>query len=85
MKKISKNISSDNQAFNLTSRYLDDLLNIANPHFEGIVNQIYPPEYQLNNANTSDTKAPFLDYICLFPTALFHPKFIIYVMILILI
>ena len=61
-----KNLSSDNQAnvitaFNLTSRYLDDLLNIDNPYFEGMVNQIYPPELQLNKANTSDTEAPFLD------------------------
>ena len=44
-----------------TSRYLDDLLNIDNPYFEGMVNQIYPPELQLNKANTSDTEAPFLD------------------------
>ena len=43
------------------SRYLDDLLNIDNPYFEGMVNQIYPPELQLNKANTSDTEAPFLD------------------------
>ena len=40
-----KNLSSDKQAdvikaFNLTSRYLDDLLNIDNPYFEGMVNQI---------------------------------------------
>ena len=35
-------------AFNSTSRYLDDLLNIDNPYFEGIVNQTYPPERQLN-------------------------------------
>ena len=44
-----KTLSSDNQAdvikaFNLTSRYLDDLLNIDNLYFEGMVNQIYPPE-----------------------------------------
>ena len=26
-----------------------------------MVNQIYPPELQSNKANTSDTKAPFLD------------------------
>ena len=32
--------------------YLDDLLNIEN---------LYPPEQQLNNANTIDTGAPFLD------------------------
>ena len=40
---------------------LDDLLNIGNPYFEGMVNQIYPPELKLNKANTSDTEAPFLD------------------------
>ena len=61
-----KNLSSDNQAdvikaFNLTSRYLDDLLNIDNPYFEGMANQIYPPELQLNRDNTLDTEAPFLD------------------------
>ena len=65
-KDFMKNLSSDKQAdvikaFNLTSRYLDDLLNIDNPYFEGMVNQIYPPELQLNKANTSDTEAPFLD------------------------
>ena len=49
------------EAFKSTSRYLDDLLNIDNPYFEGIVNRIYPPELQLNEANTSDTEAPFLD------------------------
>ena len=40
------------EAFNSTSRYLDDLLHIDNPYFEGMVNQIYPPELQLNKANT---------------------------------
>ena len=30
-------------------------------YFEGMVNQIYPPELQLNKANISDTEAPFLD------------------------
>ena len=61
-----KDLSGENQvdvikAFNSTSRYLDDLLNIGNPYFEGMVNQIYPPELQLNEANTSDTEAPILD------------------------
>ena len=31
------------EAFKSTSRYLDDLLNIDNPYFEGMVNQTYPP------------------------------------------
>ena len=60
-KDFMKDLSSDNQAFYLTSRYLDDLLNIDNPYFEGMVNQIYLSELQLNEANTSDTEAPFLD------------------------
>ena len=49
------------EAFNSTSRYLDDRLNIDNPYFEGMFNQSYPPELQLNKANASDTEAPFLD------------------------
>ena len=35
-------------------------LNIDNPYFEGMVNRIYPPELQLNKANTSNTEASFL-------------------------
>ena len=49
------------EAFNSTSRYLVDLLNIDNPYFEQVVGQIYPTELQLNKANPSDTEAPFLD------------------------
>ena len=32
------------EAFNSTSIYLDDLLNIDNPYFEQMVGQIYPHE-----------------------------------------
>ena len=84
-------LSGNNQAdiietFKSTSRYLDDLLNIDNPYSEGIVNQIYPPEPQLNKANTSDTEAPFLDiYIFLYLMVLSPPKFMINAMTLILI
>ena len=57
-------LNHDNQAyvieaFNSTSRYLDDLLNIDHPYFEGMAKQIYPPELQLNKANNTDTEAPF--------------------------
>ena len=60
-------LSNDNQAgiieaFNSTSRYLDDLLNIENPHLEGMVNQIL-----------QIPSSPFWIYISLFLTALFHP------------
>ena len=50
------------EAFNSTSRHLEDFLNINNPYFEGLVNRIYPPELQLNKTNTSDTKAPFFGF-----------------------
>ena len=48
-------------AFNTTSRYLDDILNINNVYFDNTVSQIYPSELQPNKANTSDTEAAFLD------------------------
>ena len=40
--------SSSNQAdmFNSTPRYLDYLLNIDNPYFEHMVNQIYHKKFQ---------------------------------------
>ena len=46
-----KSLSPENQAdiieaFNSTSRFLDDLLNIDNIYFEQIVNWIYPAELQ---------------------------------------
>ena len=36
------------EAFNVTSRYLIYLLNIDNPHFEGMVSQIYRAALQFN-------------------------------------
>ena len=48
-------------AFNTTSRYLDDILNINNVYFDNMFSQIYPSEFQLNKNNTSDTEAAFLD------------------------
>ena len=46
-------------AFNSTSRYLDDLFNIDNIHFEHMVHRIYPADLQLSKANASDTEAVF--------------------------
>ena len=46
-------------AFNTTSRYLDDFSNINNVYFDTMVSQIYPSEPQLNKADTSDTEATF--------------------------
>ena len=60
MKSLTKEKRYDRiDAFNSTSRYLDDLLNIDNIHFEHMVHRIYPAELQLNKANASDTEAAF--------------------------
>ena len=63
-----RSLSDDNQfevieAFSSTSRYLGDLLNIDNYFFDSMVNQIYPSELQLNEANVSDTEASFLNLL----------------------
>ena len=87
MKEIS--LSGDTQAdvteaSNARSRYLDDLLNIDNPYFERMVNQMYPAKLQLNNTNTSDIKASFLDlHLSILDGFLFHLKSMTNAMILI--
>ena len=59
MLSLSDNNQADVvEAFNATSRYLDDMLDIDNPYFEQIVSHINPTELQLNKANSSDTEAP---------------------------
>ena len=49
------NQNDDFEAFNSTSRYLDDLLNIDNNFFDSIIDRVYPSELQLNKASVSDT------------------------------
>ena len=62
MLSLSDNSPTDIiEAFDSTSRYLDDLLDIDNPYFEQMIGQIYPTELQLNEVNSSDTEDPFLD------------------------
>ena len=71
-------------AFNTTSRYLDDILNIDNVYFDNMVSQIYPSELQLNKANASDTEAAFLDLHLSISNDIFSTKFMINVTTLIL-
>ena len=56
---------------------MDDILNINNVYFDNMVSQIYHSEVQLNNANTSDTEAAFLDLHLSISFFLFLPKFMI--------
>ena len=72
-------LSDDKQAdiidaFNTTSRYLEDILNINIVYFDNMVSQIYPSEPQRNNANTSDTKAAFLDLYLSIPNDIVSTK-----------
>ena len=63
MKSLLRNNQADIiEAFNSTFRYLDNLLNIDNVHFEQLADQIYPAVHQLNKANSSDTESPFLAF-----------------------
>ena len=57
-------LSGDKQAdtidaFNTTSRYLDEILNINNVYFDNMVGLIYPSELKLNKANNPDTEPTF--------------------------
>ena len=70
-------------AFNTTSRYLYGMLNITYVYFDNMVNKIYPSELQLNKANTSDTKAAFLDLRLFISNDIVSTKIMINVTILI--
>ena len=67
-------------SFNVTSRYLDDILNINNNYFDNMVSQIYPAELQ---SNKYILKLRCFDLHLTIMT-LFLPKFTINVTILIL-
>ena len=82
-------LSDDKQAdvidaFNTTSRYLDDILHINSVYHDNMVGQIYPSELQLNKANTSGTDAAFLDLHLSISNDIVSTKFMINVTTLIL-
>ena len=60
-KLVNSNKTNLIECFNRTSRYLDDILNLDNPHFHKYIPKIYPKELTLTKANSSDQKAAFLD------------------------
>ena len=74
-------LSDDNQsevieAFNSTSRYLDDLLNIDNTFFDSMVNHIYPSELQLNKVKSQILWPHFWIYIYLYRMVLLRLNFL---------
>ena len=49
--------------FNLTYRYIDDVLSINNPEFENYLGQMYPAELEINDTTESTTSASYLDLL----------------------
>ena len=47
--------------FNLTYRYIDDVLSINNPEFENYLGQMYPAELEIKDTTESTTSASYLD------------------------
>ena len=48
--------------FNLTYRYIDDVLSINNPEFEHYLGQMYPAELEIKDTTESTTSASYLDF-----------------------
>ena len=49
--------------FNLTYRYIDDVLSINNPEFENYLGQMYPAELEIKDITESTTSASYLDLL----------------------
>jgi hypothetical protein len=56
----SKNLAV---AFNLTFRYIDDVLSINNNHFHSYVDSIYPNELEIEDTSECSTSASCLDVV----------------------
>ena len=49
------------KSFSLTRRYIDDLITINNPQFDGAIGKIYPSALTLKEKNLSDHWVAYLD------------------------
>ena len=49
--------------FNLTYRYIDDVLSINNPEFEHYLGQMYPAKLKIKDTTESTTSASYLDLL----------------------
>ena len=60
MKKSNKKLA---KAFNLTSRYIDDLISINNPRFIQFLKDIYPEELVVSETSDSRNAVSYLDLL----------------------
>ena len=49
--------------FNLTYRYIDDVLQINNPEFENYLGHVYPAKLEIKDSTKSTTSASYLDLL----------------------
>ena len=49
--------------FNLTYRYIEDVLSINNPEFGNYLGQMYPAEFEIKGTTESTTSASYLDFL----------------------
>ena len=60
MKKSNKKLV---KAFNLTSRFIDDLISINNPRFKQFLKDTYPEELVVSETSESRNVVPYLDLL----------------------
>ena len=60
MKKSNKKLA---KAFDLTSRFIDDLISINNPRFKQFLIDIYPEELVVSEISESRSVVPYLDLL----------------------
>ena len=60
MKKPNKKLAN---AFNLTSRYIDDLISINNPKFKQFLKDNYPEEFVVSEIPKSRNAVSYLDLL----------------------
>ena len=58
LKKIKRKLA---RSFNLTFRYIDDVLSLNNYRFGDVVHRIYPIELEIKDTTYTDISASYLD------------------------
>ena len=58
---LKKNEKKLTRSFNLTLRYIDDVLSLNNSRFGDFVDRIYPIEFEIKDTTDTDRSASYLD------------------------
>ena len=61
--KMAKDKNYHARSFNLTFRYIDDLLSVNNKHLKDYITSIYPSDLELKETTESNITCSFLDLL----------------------